>query len=132
MSYFTLICGTLAGSGRQDDVRVNQFRERGQRRRESCQKRLWNPLRLGPPTITARNREKDRDASSSKYWGCVRRPSSQPTAGEICFRRGEWLPERNTDSNTVLENRKCDRFSLPLTKGKSSKMDFRRRWFNCQ
>ena len=36
-----------------------------------------------------------------------------------------WLPERDTDPNTVLENRKCSRFSAPLTKRKSSKMDFR-------
>jgi len=43
-----------------------------------------------------------------------------------------WLPESNTDSNTVLENRKCARFSAPLTKGKSSEMDFRRRWFSYQ
>src|SRR5580700_5868015 len=41
-----------------------------------------------------------------------------------------WLAERNTDSNTVLENRKCARFSAPLTKRKSSKIDFRRRWFS--
>jgi hypothetical protein len=36
-----------------------------------------------------------------------------------------WLPESNTNPNTVLENRKCARFSAPLTKGKSSEMDFR-------
>ncbi len=36
-----------------------------------------------------------------------------------------WLPESNTDSNTVLENQKCSRFSAPLTKRKSSKMEYR-------
>ena len=43
-----------------------------------------------------------------------------------------WLPETDTDPNTRLENRKCDRFSLPLTKGKSSKMDFRCEGFSYQ
>ena len=43
-----------------------------------------------------------------------------------------WLPESDTDPNTVLENRECFRFSGPLTKGKSSKMDFRRSWFSYQ
>jgi hypothetical protein len=42
------------------------------------------------------------------------------------FRRDiVWLLEKNTDPNTVWENRKCARFSAPLTKGKSSEMDFR-------
>jgi hypothetical protein len=36
-----------------------------------------------------------------------------------------WLPESDTDSNTRLENQKCSRFSVPLTNGKSSEMDFR-------
>ena len=44
----------------------------------------------------------------------------------------DWLPERNTHPNTVLENRKSSGFSVPLTKRKSSKMDFRRRWFSYQ
>ena len=43
-----------------------------------------------------------------------------------------WLPESNTHPNTVLENRKCFRFSVPLTKGKSSETDFRYEWFNYQ
>jgi hypothetical protein len=34
-----------------------------------------------------------------------------------------WLPESNTHPNTVLENRKCSKFSNPLTNGKSSEME---------
>jgi hypothetical protein len=33
---FSVICGPLSGSGRQDGGGVNQFRERRQRRRETC------------------------------------------------------------------------------------------------
>ena len=42
---------------------------------------------LGTPTVAERNRETDRDASSSKQWGYARGWSSQPTAMEICWRR---------------------------------------------
>jgi hypothetical protein len=41
------------------------------------------------------------------------------THGQRQFAGNFWLPESNTDSNTVLENRESFRFSGPLTKGKS-------------
>jgi hypothetical protein len=48
----------------------------------------------------------------------VNQPVEKVRSGQI------WLPESNTHPNTVLENRKCSRFSAPLTNGKSSEMDF--------
>jgi hypothetical protein len=56
----------------------------------------------------------------------------QPTGRMNQCGAQNWLPERNTHPNTVLENRKSSGFSVPLTKRKSSKMDFRRRWFSYQ
>lgn len=46
----------------------------------------------------------------------------------LCLRSGQfgsWLPEWNTDPNTVLENWRCSRFSASLTQGKSSNTSLR-------
>src|SRR2546426_404733 len=101
MNHFSLVCGTLSGSGRQDDGCVNQFRERRQRRRESCQKRLWNRLRLGAPRMMARNRDTDRDASSTKHWGYTQGSGSQPTTGEISLRREDGSPSATLQEKKI-------------------------------
>jgi hypothetical protein len=63
MNRFTSGCGTLSGSGRQDDGYVNQFRNAARDAEKPAQKRMWNLFRLGVPTGAVRNRETDRDAS---------------------------------------------------------------------
>ena len=51
-----------------------------------------------------------------------RKPDGVNQQGAGVRRKIVWLPESNTHPNTVLENRKYPRFSVPLTNGKRCRL----------